>query len=66
MKTKQKLEKYELKLFPLKYDGKIYYEEDCDDVFICFYHCRESLNDECGVYMAEGIWVYPDGSMDEW
>jgi hypothetical protein len=52
-------------LFPVFYDGKQYYEKDCDDVFLSFYHCREALNYNGGVYMTEDLWVYPDGSMNE-
>lgn len=53
-------------LYPIYYDGVWWYEEDCDDVFVCFYHDRYSLNFEMGVYVAEGIWVYPDGKKEEW
>jgi len=56
----------ELKLYPIYYDGKDWNEEDCDDVFISFYHTRDSLNFEMGVYVSEGVWVYPDGKMEEW
>ena len=53
-------------LFPVYFEGKEYYEKDCDDVFLAFYHCKETLNGANGVYVSEGLWVYPDGSMDEW
>lgn len=53
-------------LFPVNFDGKDYYKKDCDDMFLSFYDCREALNDLGGVYMFEGTWVYPDGSMDEY
>ena len=56
----------ETELYPIAYNGKLYNEEDCDDIFVAFYHCKEALNAECGVYLAEGIWVYPDVSMGEW
>jgi hypothetical protein len=52
-------------LFPVYFNGKEYYEKDCDDIFLSFYNCRESLNFLGGVYLSEGTWVYPDGSMDE-
>jgi hypothetical protein len=54
------------KLFPVYFEGKKYYEKDCDDVFLAFYHCKEALNDLGGVYLSEDIWVYPDGSMDDY
>jgi hypothetical protein len=52
-------------LFPVYFDGKEYLEKDCDDIFLSFYHSRESLNEMGGVYLFDGTWVYPDGSMDE-
>jgi Zn-finger protein len=54
------------KLYPIRYDGKLYYEKDCDSCFSAFYTCKEALNGMNGVYMSEGLWVYPDGSMGEW
>jgi hypothetical protein len=30
----------EEKLFPVYFNGKKYYEKDCDDVFLAFYHCK--------------------------
>jgi hypothetical protein len=56
----------EEKIDPVYYDGKYWEEEDCDDVFVAFYHTRWSLNIEMGVYVSEGTWVYPDGSFGEW
>ena len=53
-------------LFPVYFNGKKYYEKDCNDVFLACYHCREALNGLSGVYLSEGIWVYPDGSMDDY
>lgn len=55
-----------LELYPIYYDGKKWKEEDCDDVFVSCYHERESLNPMMGVYIGDGIWVYPDGTMGEW
>jgi len=54
------------KLYPIHYKGKYYLEEECDDLFTAFYHTRDALNGANGVYVSEGTWVYPDGSMGEW
>jgi hypothetical protein len=54
------------KLFPVYFNGKKYYEKDCNDIFLAFYHSKTSLNGLGGVYLSEGIWIYPDGSMDEY
>ena len=56
----------ELELYPIYYEGDWWEKEDCSDVFVSFYHDRISLNFEMGVYVGEGIWVYPDGKMEEW
>jgi len=53
-------------LFPVYFKGKKYYEKDCNDVFLALYDCREALSGWSGVYLSEGIWVYPDGSMDDY
>lgn len=54
------------KLFPVYFNSKKYYEKDCDDTFLAFYYSKEALNGLGGVYLSEGIWVYPDGSMDDY
>ena len=63
MKEKNKKED---SLYPIGYKGKWLEEEECDSVFTAFYHSRFSLNDESGVYLSEGHWIYPDGHIDEW
>ena len=52
-------------LYPVYCKGKKYSEEECDDVYTAFYHSRDALGFDGGVYMSEGIWIYPDGSTDE-
>jgi hypothetical protein len=54
-----------MKMFPVYYNGKSYSKEECDEVFLAYYLCPEALNCEGGVYVADGTWVYPDGSMNE-
>jgi hypothetical protein len=34
--------------------------------FLAFYHFKDALNEIGGVYLSEGTWVYPDGSMDDY
>lgn len=51
-------------LFPVQFNDKNYYKKDCDEMFLSLYYTREALNDLGGVYMAEDLWIYPDGSMD--
>ncbi len=47
-------------MFPIYYNGKKYYEEDCDEVFLSFYLEPEAMS-PFGVYMSEGVWITPDG-----
>lgn len=48
-------------LYPLEYNGKTYNsEEEVDDVFACFYNCREALTIG-GVYVSENRFVDPEG-----
>lgn len=53
-------------LYPITYKGKEYYEDDSEEVFATFYNTPFSLNEDCGVYMAEGLWIYLDGKMEEY
>ncbi len=48
-------------LYPITYKDQLYYEDDVDDLFACYYTSKESLNDDCSVYVADGIYVFPDG-----
>lgn len=48
-------------MFPIKVGGKIYQEKDCDDTFLDYYHCKESLSFDGSVYLADGLWIYPNG-----
>lgn len=56
----------EEKLYPVLYNDKLWKEEECSEIFVAYYHIREGLNPLGGVYLSEGTWVYPDGTMDEW
>lgn len=51
------------KKFPIMYKGREWYEADCNDIFLCFYTCPESLSWDQSVYVAEGERICPDG---EW
>ncbi|MEZ7500449.1 hypothetical protein QO200_17090 [Flavobacterium sp. Arc3] len=60
--TKNEQKKYD-ELFPIDYRGKLWLEEDCDDVFLAFYNDRYSLNCDCAVYLMGGDWITPDGNI---
>lgn len=60
------MEEKEEDLYPIEYHYRLWYEEDCNDVFVSCYHSRQDINCEGGVYIAEGIWIYPDGRFENW
>lgn len=50
-------------LYPIKYNSKLYYKEDCDGLFIRFYTNKEVLRTDGSILVSEGLWLYPDGSL---
>ena len=55
--------KKEQKLFPIDFNGEKYYKKDCSDLFLMLYTCKEALCYGCKVYLSDGLYVYPDGSV---
>lgn len=51
------------RMFPLSYKGKLYYEKDCNDVFLAFYHDSSCLQEDTSVYMMGSDRIFPDGRM---
>ena len=49
--------------YPIVYKGRDWYEDDCNDVFLCFYDSISSLGWDKSVYVADGERILPDG---EW
>lgn len=49
-------------LYPIEFEGKMWKEEDCDDIFVSFYHSRDSLDEMMSVYLSEGDRIQPDGT----
>ena len=54
------------RLYPIKYEDRLWYQKDCDEIFVNNYHTVWSLSVDGGVYLAEGLWVYPDGKIEEY
>lgn len=50
-------------LYPVDYNGELWDKEDCDELFISLYYSRDALRFDGCVYMSEGYWVGPDGSI---
>ena len=53
-----------MEIYPITYKGKVYHKKDCDDIFEQFYTCADALTNEGMVYIADGTYVAPDGSMN--
>lgn len=53
-------------LYPVEFNGESYNEKECSELFRSLYSHRGSLNEDGGIYMSDGMWVYPDGSFDEY
>lgn len=53
------------KLYPIYYNGKKYKKEDVNDVFGCFYHSKDSLDDRMSVYVGDGMRITPNGDWVE-
>ena len=52
-------------LYPVYHDGKTFYEEDCDGVFVSFYHHPQLLTPNMTVYIGEDMFMYPDGTLEK-
>jgi len=55
----------EEELYPVIYNFVEWFKEDCSDIFVNCYHSKSDLNFEGGVYLGDGMWVYPDGKMEQ-
>lgn len=49
-------------LYPIEYNGRFYYWEDCDELFVQFYTNEDILSADCSICVSDGLWLYPDGS----
>lgn len=56
----------EKELFPVIHQGKQWEKKECDTTFLCFYSTKISLNEDGGVYLSDGMWVYPSGLIEKY
>jgi hypothetical protein len=49
-------------LYPVYYNGTFWYKRDCNQFFKDLYLEKDSLSFECGLYMGDGCYLYPDGT----
>lgn len=50
------------------YEGKAYTKENIDEFFLEMYELQGpyAINSGGGIYVSEGLSVFPDGKMEEW
>lgn len=53
------------KLYPIRWRGQLWQEEDCANMFNAYYAGRGSLAPDGSVYTGDGDWMYPDGTWSE-
>lgn len=51
--------------FPIIYNGHLYYERNCSEDFLAFYEGKFMLSSEGGIYLSDGVYIFPDGSTGE-
>lgn len=51
------------RLYPIEFEGKLWYEDDCDSVFNAYYWDRDCLNKDTAVYLSEDMWIKPNGKI---
>lgn len=50
-------------LYPIIWDDRILEKEDCNEMFRMYYHDRNSLVEDMGVYMTDKMWINPYGKI---
>lgn len=63
---KKTTQKFNNELFPVSYKGKLWTHDECNEIYLAFYHTRDALNLQGGVYLSEHTWIYPDGTLCHW
>jgi len=61
----QKYNDFDSPKYPILYEGKLWEEEDCDENFVGMYDGKYMLCGVGGIYISDGMVLYPDGSMGD-
>ena len=56
-------DKQHKRLYPVHFNGKLYYKKDVDDLFAACYHDKAALRWDNSVYAGDGISICPDGTI---
>lgn len=51
--------------FPIMHDGLLYEEKDCHEDFLDLYEGKFMLGFDGGIYLCDGMYMYPDGNMGD-
>lgn len=54
----------DIDLYPVYFNGQQYQQDQCAELFVSVYTERCQLNNAGGIYLGDGMSVYPDGSVD--
>ena len=54
----------ETDLYPVYFNDQQYQQDQCAELFVSVYTDRCQLNGAGGIYLGDGMSVYPDGSVD--
>ena len=55
---------FETDLYPVYFNDQQYQQDQCAELFVSVYTDRCQLNGAGGIYLGDGMSVYPDGSVD--
>jgi hypothetical protein len=53
-------------IWPVLYNGELWYREDCDELYVSMYEFREQLIYNGGIYLTDGKYIFPDGSYGDY
>lgn len=50
------------RLYPICFNEKFWKKEECNEIFVSFYHTKLSLDWQMSVYVSEGERIQPNGA----
>lgn len=48
-------------IYPVSFEGKLWFENQVDETFKSFYHTRDALDWQNSVYVGDGLRIFPNG-----
>jgi hypothetical protein len=62
---KTKIINADKKIYPIWFKGKLWERKDCHSLFISYYTGKRSMSEDCFVYIADGLRIQPDGTLED-